>query len=499
MASISKKRKMASGSMLTLADLHIDILFHICSFLDRKTISLLAQACRTLKDKLYDRALWNNTVLALPEISKATTESLRLRGVRTVMLMPSSNNGILNQRSLVNILAIGTIETLIVHWMFIRFLRLPYPSVNFNRGFTNLKCIVLLAEEHDFRLGVGETFYQILRATKPRQLVIIQQSNMFTTPMRTFTQLGYLGMLQDLEFKPTNIDWSECSLSSRRYPDLMDLLDKLHTKSGCENLPLLKRLAGVHFDINSVSKIETFTQFFPNLKNLELEQSIFYSADLPVHSEEMGPNVAESIESLLIRMHPEVRNDIVSFISYLPGLKALNLCCAAPMLFRRKDDDLYIGQLAAGGLCKNLVVLNLFGNGKFENLPETGIRKAICWLNSLQVLILPKCSPSSYTDGLINDILANLKKLRSLLGIMGDDRIDSLPSLIYKTSDQSSKKILRKSSRSMWRPVREYSDDWCDAHGMKFFYPPESLRNLKLTHSTSVYTRYHCFKFGKKR
>ena len=161
---------------------------------------------------------------------------------------------------------------------------------------------------------------------------------------------------------------------------------------------------------------------------------------------------------------------------------------------------MYIGRLAERVLCKdNLVVFNIFGNRCYEMLPEDGIRKAVREFKYPLVLILPVCSPAGHTDGLVIDILNNLRMLRSLLGIMGDDRIDSLPCLIYKTSKQSSRQILRKSSGSTWRPVREYSDDWCEAHGMKYFYPEESLRNVKLTHSTSIYARYHRFRFGKKR
>ena len=148
---------------------------------------------------------------------------------------------------------------------------------------------------------------------------------------------------------------------------------------------------------------------------------------------------------------------------------------------------MYIGRLAERAHCKdNLVVLNIFGNRCYEMLPEAGIRKAVRVFKNLQVLILPVCSPAGYTNGLVMDILNNLRMLRSLLSIMGDDRIDSLPCLIYKTSNQSSRQILRKSSGSTWRPVRQYSDDWCEAQGMKHFYPQESLRNLKLTHQTLI-------------
>mgnify|MGYP001800819024 CR=1 FL=1 len=240
--------------------------------------------------------------------------------------------------------------------------------------------------------------------------------------------------------------------------------------------------------------------FFPRLKHLELKKSHFEIAGLlPINSDLDGPYVFRTIESLAIDILPMSWNGFQKFMSYLPNIKALTLRCSSPQI-PRAGDDMYIGRLADQELCKdNLVVLDIFGNRCYGMLPEGGIRKAVREFKNLQVLILPVCSPAGYMDGLVMDILNNLRMLRSLLGIMGDDRIDSLPCLIYKTSNQSSRQILRKSSGSTWRPVREYSDDWCEAQGMKHFYIQESLRNLKLIHSTSIHARYHHFRFDKKR
>ena len=69
--------------------LNEDVLYHIFTYLDRKSLANFAQICKAMRDLLYIRAaLWMQTVpvLCLSDASEDTARSRKERSITTVSL-----------------------------------------------------------------------------------------------------------------------------------------------------------------------------------------------------------------------------------------------------------------------------------------------------------------------------------------------------------------------------------------------------------------------------
>ena len=477
---------MESSTRLNLAYLHEDVLFHICSFLDQKTISLLTQVCKSLRDKLYHPVIWMNTVLALFEINEAVADSLKTREIRSAILMnlSGSESENITPNSISNLMTVDTLETLVVQQSCAKSLRFSSGLYELIPGFDSLRCLVLFLERDKFQTKSKTQFHRTRRRVNAPQLVITQQI------IHRLDHNGSMTLLKDLEFKSLYGDWSVSRHCDKIYLDPTHELDRRRLRGVCNDLSSLERLAGVNLSIVSIAQIEELSKYFPRLKHMELEmldmELAIDSIDRAIDPKRIRPNVLQNIESLVITVYHDVGHDYNYFLSYFPNIRALSLRCA--VYPEPNTERLYIRQITEWSLRQNLLVLHIFADNFFYMSLETSIRNVICNLKNLQVFILPTLR---YSVELVSDIVKNLGMLKSLIGILSDDQIDSLSSLVYKTSPHNHYKVVKRvSAGSTWEPIRLYSDDWCEARGMKFFYPPESIRNLKLTHSTWIYQQY---------
>ena len=136
---------MESSTRLNLAYLHEDVLFHICSFLDQKTISLLTQVCKSLRDKLYHPVIWMNTVLALFEINEAVADSLKTIEIKSAILtnLSGSERENITPNSISNLMTVDTLETLVVQQSCAKSLQFPSCSFDLIPGLENLQCLVI--------------------------------------------------------------------------------------------------------------------------------------------------------------------------------------------------------------------------------------------------------------------------------------------------------------------------------------------------------------------
>ena len=93
--------------------LNEDVLYHILTYLDRKSLANLAQTCKAMIDLLYIRAaLWMETVpvLCLLDASEDTARSIKERSITTVIL----NADFFNEEVIDYCEALESITTLIL-------------------------------------------------------------------------------------------------------------------------------------------------------------------------------------------------------------------------------------------------------------------------------------------------------------------------------------------------------------------------------------------------
>ena len=202
---------MESNIILTFADLHTDILFHVCRFLDKNSICCLVNVCKSLKEKLYHPVIRRNTVLASSDVNEATAESLKIRNIRTVMLSPEVNCSIPVRRSLVNMAATGTLENLIIQW---RIPALHNSSCQCSDRsllrLESLKCLVISLEGSTLESLLKRQLYRnLLSASNLCQMLIPQQVS--SSPNVVIGEVEHLGQMKlppDLDFKYVLADCS---------------------------------------------------------------------------------------------------------------------------------------------------------------------------------------------------------------------------------------------------------------------------------------------------
>ena len=170
-------RMVGNNIILTFADLHTDILFHVCSFLYTNSICCLVKVCKSLKNKLYHPVIWRDTVMASSYVNEAIAESLKIRNIRTVMLSPEVNCAIPVRRSLVNMEATGTLENLIIQWRIPASHHSPCQCSDSSLlGLESLKCLVISLEGSTLESLLKRQLYRdLLSASNLRQLLILQQ------------------------------------------------------------------------------------------------------------------------------------------------------------------------------------------------------------------------------------------------------------------------------------------------------------------------------------
>ena len=243
----------------------------------------------------------------------------------------------------------------------------------------------------------------------------------------------------------------------------------------------LERLAGVHLHINNIQQMSTLIVNLPNVKHLRIcYRSRFDFSYLTEEERNDGANKFTSLESLEMGLPTDCREHVSLFLECLPNLKALELYCDKN--FYRSDafdDPLH----ALVKVCPKLIVLKL--SNMREPISETLMRQIITKLNSLQVLVLTP-SPDHNdllipSENLVNDILKSGRKLTSLIGVCIDGRFDTMTSLMFKSSATNPCRVLMKENTGKWRRVSRYTACWNEAQGIKYFYPQESIPNIKVT------------------
>ena len=120
-----------------------------------------------------------------------------------------------------------------------------------------------------------------------------------------------------------------------------------------------------------------------------------------------------------------------------------------------------------------------------EPISETFMYMILTKLHSLQVLVLTPLPDHNDllipSKDLVKDILKNGRKLTSLIGVNIDGRFDTMTSLMFKSSATNLGHVLMKEDTGKWRQISRYTACWNEAHGTRYFYPPESIPNIKLT------------------
>ena len=90
------------------------------------------------------------------------------------------------------------------------------------------------------------------------------------------------------------------------------------------------------------------------------------------------------------------------------------------------------------------------------------------------------------SDSAVSELLESAESLISLLGIVADERFHVLPNLKFKSSAANSDVVLMRYSINSWQRLTKHSEKWNDAHGISYFYPKDSIRNIELSqHVTS--------------
>ena len=282
-------QKMESSTRLNPADLHTDVLFHICSFLDKKTISVLVQVCKYLRDKLYHPVIWRNTVLALVDIDKATADSLNVREINSALLMNLSGSESKNitPNRISNLMTVDTLETLVVQQSCAKSLRFSSGLYDLIPGFDNLRCLVLFLEGDNFQKKSKTQFHSKCRRPAAPQLVITQQV------IHRLDQDGNVTRLKDLEFKSLYSDWSDCRHYDKIYLDPTLQSNRRRLRGVCNDLSSLERLAGVNLNIKCISQIEELSLHFPSLKHIELESSCINGTNLAIDLKKQAQSLTE--------------------------------------------------------------------------------------------------------------------------------------------------------------------------------------------------------------
>ena len=243
----------------------------------------------------------------------------------------------------------------------------------------------------------------------------------------------------------------------------------------------LERLAGVHLHINNIQQMSTFIANLPNVKHLRMGyRSQFDFSYLTEEERNEEANKFKSLESLEMGLPTDCTEHVSLFLECLPNLKALELYYDKTFY----SSDAFENPVhALVKVSSKLIVLKL-ANMR-ESISETFMKQIITKLHSLQVLVLTP-SPDQNdllipSEDLVKDILKSGSKLTSLIGVCIDGRFDTMTSLMFKSSATNPCIVLMKENTGQWRRISRYTACWNDAHGIKYFYPQESITNIKIT------------------
>ena len=87
----------------------------------------------------------------------------------------------------------------------------------------------------------------------------------------------------------------------------------------------LERLAGVSLDLRADNEIDWLSEFFPNVRHLELGVSDFDLGDLVMKRAELDRHTLMNICSVTLAISPGWWKGSQMFLSYLPKIEALKL------------------------------------------------------------------------------------------------------------------------------------------------------------------------------
>ena len=424
--------------------------------------------------------MWRDVILSISTVDDSTVESLRIRKITAVKIRECKCVALENSPEE------DFIETMVLGSKALLYLRQRDQLVGLPR-FEKLSCLIA---HLDCKADLWESFrvesslVRLIRyLSNLKQLYINHCCHPSQLSSDTFHSIrDILPKLTDFEYSGVNTD--HIYMISIPITSSMDQVP--YVRGAC--FKSLERLAGVSLDLRADNEIDWLSEFFPNVRHLELGVSDFDLGDLVMRRAELDSHTLMNIRSVTLAISPGWWKGSQMFLSYLPKIEALKLVHLPShsilsnkyfIDYDERDSDDIIQLTTA---CPQLTVLNLLGNKKYSNLPEAAILVVTSVMTSLQILVLPqgRTSQCAYTPEFAETILSRLPKLKSLLGIKVDNTCDDKHVLEYKSDPTNLSQVMRRYN-SFWKRVTTGSAQWFEAHGISYFYPQSSIPNIHLT------------------
>ena len=474
---------MAEAEQIMLLTLNTDVLGLIFGLLDLESLGRLAQTCSAMRDLIYGSALWRDTILCSGDISQLTAASIKQRNINTLSL-----GGLCLPGDVAAIDASETLNTLIVSG------GIDVGNFDGNKDSVSLKgldCLIALHVTTDSDEGYAERvlleenlMYVLPAFSNIRELHLYElKGDDANMSAKLVNHMAYdLPRMKHLEFKET------FNFSNRQEGSGLWILssEEIYDEPSLAYMPDggfcgLERLAGVRLNIDDVCQMSTLFANLPSLKHLRIGYHSTF--DLSYQTEEERNDEAhkfKSLESLEMGLPTDCREHVSLFLECLPNLKALELYC--DKTFYRSDafdDPLH----ALVKVSPKLIVLKI--SNMREPISETFMYMILTKLHSLQVLVLTPLPDHNDllipSKDLVKDILKSGREITSVIGVCIDGRFDTMTSLMFKSSATNLGHVLMKEDTGKWRRISRYTACWNEAHGTRYFYPQESIPNIKVT------------------
>ena len=448
---------MDSSSEHSIRLLNEDVLHHIFTYLDRKSLTNFAQTCKAMRDLIYSRpALWKQSVpvLRLSDVSEDTVRSIKERNITTISL-----NRYLYFCDEEHILkyceALEPIKTLVFNDESLDQLSVFHPDYECK----SIECILSV-----LRLGISEENNRAFERSLPvfpnlRELHLYN----YTSFDVELSKLGCLPNLSHIEYY--GMYQSDVMRLFMYDPYIVNFLPP-------GGLQKLARMAGVTVAIFNQLCIRAIVESFPMLKHFKAECSFF-------HCDKNDGQIL-SLESLELRgllFYGWI--DLAVFLGCVPNLRALAVASSCLSGLERR----LLHSLATS--CPKLTVIKLTN---ITDIHEKVLKQIVVVVKQLQVLEVRMVHDQliHLSDSAVSELLESAKSLISLLGILADERFHVLPNLKFKSSAADSDVVLMRHSINSWQRLSKHSDKWNDAYGISYFYPKDSICNIELSqHVTS--------------
>ena len=281
---------------LRLTDLCTDMLLNVCRYLGKHSLCCLAQVCKSLRFILYESSMWRDVILSISTVDDSTVDSLRIRKITAVKIRECKCVAQKNSPEE------DFIESMVLGSKALLYLRQRDQLVGLPR-FENLSSLLA---HLDCKADLWESFrvesslVRLIRyLPNLKQLYINHCCHPSQLSSDTFHSIrDILPNLTDFEYSGVNTD--HIYMISIPITSSMDQVP--YVRGAC--FKSLERLAGVSLDLRADNEIDWLSEFFPNVRHLELGVSDFDLGDLVMKRAELDRHTLMNICSVTLAISP---------------------------------------------------------------------------------------------------------------------------------------------------------------------------------------------------